>query len=118
MLLSITSRSENGIAILQIHGSLTLGPRLRTFQSRADRALSEAGCNGLVLNFSSVSVLDSAGIGELVMLHSTASSRGIPVALVQASPRVKELLRTTRLHVLFACADDEKTAVGEFRRCA
>lgn len=116
MPLSISSRNDSGIAILGLNGSLTLGPRLRTFHSSIERVLTEAGCAGLVLNLAGVSAMDSAGIGELVTIHTKASSRGIPVVLVQASSRVKEILSITRVDSLFRFADDEGSAVRGLRR--
>jgi anti-anti-sigma factor len=111
MALSITSRGANSIAILQLQGNVTIGPHLRSFQSRARRVLEEDGCRGLVLNFAGVSALDSAGIGELVKIHSLAAARGIRAVIAQASPRVKELLAITRVDALFAFADSELSAL-------
>jgi anti-anti-sigma factor len=111
----LSSRSEHGIGILQVHGSITLGPHLRSFHARAERMLKEPGCAGLVLNFASVSALDSAGIGELVMIHSAAARRGVRVVVVKASPRIRELLVITRVDGLLAFADDESSAIRGLR---
>jgi anti-anti-sigma factor len=115
MALTISSRNDGGIAILEMTGNLTLGPRLRTFQSRIERVLTEKTCAGLVLNFAGLTALDSAGIGELVKTHSRAASRGVSVVLVKASTHVKEVLAITRVDSLFSFADDERSALRELR---
>jgi anti-sigma B factor antagonist len=117
MPLTISSRADAGIAILEVTGNLTLGPRLRTFQSSAERALTKQGCAGLVLNFAGLSALDSAGIGELVKIHSRAVSRGVSVVLVKVSSHIKEVLAITRVDSLFTFADDERSALREIRGC-
>ena len=115
MALSISSRRDNGIAILHVHGNVTLGPHLRSFQSRARRVLGEDGCRGLLLNFAGVTALDSAGIGELVKIHSLAAGCGVRVGIAQASPRVKEMLAITRVDAFFTLADNESSALKSLR---
>lgn len=115
MAMSITSRNDDGIAILEIHGGITLGPPLRAFQSRARRVLHEPGCAGLVLNMAEVTGMDSAGIGGLVAIHSSAARRGLRVMIVRPSERVKEILAITRVEELFTFAADERSAIRELR---
>ena len=113
--MNIASRKQGGITILEIHGTITLGPSLRAFQHRARRVLSEPGCEGLVMNLSDVSSMDSAGIGALVMIHSSATRRGLRVVLVRPGERVKEVLRITRVDELFSIASDEHAAIRDLR---
>lgn len=113
--MSISSRSAGGIAILEIHGNITLGPSARGFQSRARRVLSEPGCAGLILNLADVTGLDSAGIGGLVAIHSSAARRGLRVVVVRPSKHVKEILAITRVDELFSFAEDERSALQDLR---
>jgi anti-anti-sigma factor len=113
--MNIASRTQGGITILEIHGTITLGPSLRAFQHRARRVLSEPGCEGLVLNLAEVSGMDSAGIGALVVIHSSATRRGLRVVLVRPSARVNEVLTITRVGELFSIAGDERAAIRDLR---
>lgn len=113
MALSISSRTKGAIAILEVHGNLTLGPALRSFQSRARRMLGEAGCAGLVLNLADVAALDSAGVGGLVTIHSDAARRKIGVVLVGVNARVRATLGITRVDALFTFTADERSAFRE-----
>jgi anti-sigma B factor antagonist len=112
MALMVSSRSDRGVAIVRPQGKLTLGPALHGFQRCVDRGVSDAHCAGLVLDLAQVSEMDSAGIGELVRIHSTAAHRRFRVVLVRAGPRLKEMLAVTRVDGLFIFADDERSALA------
>jgi anti-anti-sigma factor len=112
MSLIVSSRSDRGVAIFQPQGTLTLGPALHKLQGLVDRGVNDAGCTGLVLDLAGVSGIDSAGIGELVRIQSIAARRRLRVVLVQASPRLKEMLAVTRVDALFIFADDERSALA------
>jgi anti-sigma B factor antagonist len=116
MAMSISSRDDGGIAILEVHGDITLGPSSRGLQSRSRRVLNEPGCGGLILNLADVSSLDSAGIGGLVSIHSSAARRGLRVVVVRPSERVKEVLAITRVDELFSFAGDERSAILDLRK--
>jgi anti-anti-sigma factor len=112
MALIVSSRSDRGVAIFQPQGKLTLGPALHAFRERVDQAIGDPCCVGIVLNLAQVPAMDSAGIGELVAIHSTAARRRLRIALVQPSPRLKDVLVLTRADALFSFNDDESSAVA------
>ncbi len=112
MALTVSSRNDRGVAIFEPQGKLTLGPALHAFRERVDQAIGDAGCVGLVLNLAQVPAMDSAGIGELVAIHSIAARRRLCVVLVQISLRLKALLMLTRADALFRFGDDEPSAVA------
>src|ERR1043166_201620 len=68
-------RHEGSIAIAGVRGSLTLSPTLRGFKKQIERSFTDA-TRGLVLDLAEVPEMDSAGIGELVALYSSAKRRG------------------------------------------
>jgi anti-anti-sigma factor len=113
--LAIATRKEGTIAIIHARGAVTLGPSLRAFNHRARRSLIEPGCTGLVMNLADVTAIDSAGIGALITIHSSASRHKIPVILVRPSARVREVLSITRVDALFRFAVDEHAAIDDLR---
>ena len=113
--LAIVSRNDAGISVLQLTGNLALGPGLRTLEARVDRILGDPQCGGIVLNFSGVPLVDSAGVGALVAIHSAAAGKRVPIVLAEVNRRVKEVFALTRVDALFTFADDEKSAVGRLR---
>lgn len=58
--------------------------------------------NRVVLEFSGVEMLDSAGIGELVQVHMQSQAAESTVCLVSPTPRIKKLLELTNVASLFA----------------
>lgn len=80
------------------------------------RSLLDEGCRFLILNLEKVDYIDSSGLGQLVSIWTSVRSRGGNVNLLRPTERVKRLLRTTNLYVVFDVFDDEQRARGAVRR--
>lgn len=106
MPISFISRMEEGFGILQLAGTLTLGPSLRDLRENVRKVLADAKLSGLIVNVSEISAVDSAGLGELTVLYTLASKRGCPVRLVGVSPALHKMLELTRLDAVLPAADD------------
>ncbi|HET7475767.1 MAG TPA: STAS domain-containing protein [Dermatophilaceae bacterium] len=59
------------------------------------------GSGDLLLHLSGAEVYDATGLGVVVGLHHRARRLGRRVVLLDASPRLERLLRSTRLHRVF-----------------
>jgi anti-sigma B factor antagonist len=103
-------RHAGSVAVVGVRGPLTLSPTLRGFKKQIERFCT-AETTGVVLNLAEVAEMDSAGIGELVAMYSSAKRRGADVALIGVHPRIREMLRLTRVDALFTIYDDEAAAV-------
>ena len=55
----------------------------------------------LVLDLSDLAYMDSSGLGTLVGLYASAKSSACELKLINLGPRVKELLRITKLINVF-----------------
>ena len=77
--------------------------------------LLQAGSIWLVVDLSSVSAIDSTGIGNLVYLLSTCKRRGGMVKLVRPSDSTGNALQLTGLLSLFEVFDSIPRAVASFR---
>jgi anti-sigma B factor antagonist len=88
--------SREGIHIWRLAGPLTLA-NLFGFQSklRADQSRS------LILDFTSVPLADSAGIGALVGAYVTRQKDGRSLALVGVNQRIHNALEVTRVQDFF-----------------
>jgi anti-sigma B factor antagonist len=88
--------SQQGIRILRLAGPLTL-PNLFGFQSkvRADNSRT------LILDFTNVSLADSAGIGALVGAYVTRQKDGRSLGLVGVNQRIHQALEITRVENFF-----------------
>lgn len=113
MPLAIQSRQIRGIPVLDLKGSLTLGPGIAEFEREARRALAECHPPRLLLNFSSLAQIDSSGLGEVISIYSTAADAGCYLAVVGANSSVRQLMHITRVDEMVGLYDDESSALIE-----
>ncbi len=88
--------SQQGIRILRLAGPLTL-PNLFGFQSQVRADNSRA----LILDFTNVPLVDSAGIGALVGAYVTRQKDGRSLGLVGVNQRIHQALEITRVESFF-----------------
>lgn len=81
---------------LRLGGRLTLGPQLLAFGRQVSELLA-TGPRGVLLDMAAVDEVDSAGLGELVLLYAAASQHRCPLCLVRLTPRIERMLETTKL---------------------
>jgi anti-anti-sigma factor len=113
--LNIASRVEEGVAILELSGSLTLGPHLNALRRAARDALDNGHVSGLILQVADVTATDSSGLGELTVVYSFASKRRCRIVLVDVSPTLRSMLEMTHLDGLLPAAPDMRSAKQQLR---
>ncbi|MEE8460387.1 MAG: STAS domain-containing protein [Phycisphaerales bacterium] len=64
--------------------------------------------NSIVLDFTDISFINSAGLGSCVTVHNDAKPRGAAVVLYGMDASIRDVFTMTRLDKLFKIADDEK----------
>jgi anti-sigma B factor antagonist len=112
MTLSASTRNSRGVTIIDLAGRITLGDSAAILRETVRR---EADKNPRVLlNLAEVNFVDSAGLGELVGCYTTMLNRQGFIGLLNVQPRLKELLKMTRLYTLFEVYDNEQTALDGF----
>jgi anti-sigma B factor antagonist len=115
MPLTVSSRLEGNIAVLELDGSLTLGPSLSTLRQTATQTLSESNLAGIILQVGRVTTVDSAGLGELTVVYTLAIQRRCPIMLVEVSPTLQKMLEVTRLDALLPSAPDISAAKKQLK---
>src|SRR5580698_1610389 len=85
MLLEITRREREGIAILDLNGGLTFGPEDLEFRNELGR-LIKARTTRVLLNLSGLRKLDSAGMSTLLFAQETLRQAGGNLAIYIAKP--------------------------------
>lgn len=109
---TIESRRLDRAVVLTLAGELVVGPALTAFSRVAQGTLTKRPPSLLVLNMEQVIQVDSAGLGEMVLLHSAAMSKGAKVVLAAVSARLHDILALTRLDGIFPCFADEQAALN------
>lgn len=116
MPLTVTSRLEDNFAVLELTGPLTLGPSLSTLRETARRTLDGNKLTGMILQVGGVTAMDSAGLGELTVVYTSATKRGCPIMLVEMSPVVQRMLEVTHLDALFPSVSDLASAKKQLKK--
>ncbi len=96
---TIETSLNGNTAIMQVSGPIDgeAAEQLKT----AYQGLPEDRVKQLVLDFSAVPFIGSAGLGKLLLFYKRISSTGGTVEIRGASPDIQELLRELRLDLLF-----------------
>ena len=91
---------KDGMRILRLHGPLALN-NLFDFQAKVRADNSRA----LIIDFSKVPYVDSAGIGALVGAYVTHRKEGRTLSLVGVSERIHSVLQVMRVERFFRFFD-------------
>ncbi|HEY7209761.1 MAG TPA: STAS domain-containing protein [Bryobacteraceae bacterium] len=97
MALTIATRMEDGLAVLELNGSLTLGPSLVSLRNAAREVLATPKLAGIILDVHQITSVDSSGLGELTIVYSSASRHNVPLRLVGVSANLQKMLQMTHL---------------------
>jgi len=95
--IAVADGSSEGTRVFRLAGPLVL-TNLFDFQARVREDTSRT----LVLDFTGVPLIDSAGIGALVGAYVNRQKDGRRLALVGVNKRVHDALEITRVESLFA----------------
>ena len=115
MPLDVTSRVEDDFGILELAGSLTLGPSLDALRDSARQLLNTNKLSGVILRVRDVTNTDSSGLGELTVVYTLATKRGCPIRLVEVSSSLHKMLELTRLDGLLPSANNVSSAKTEMK---
>ena len=95
--------------VIDVAGRVTIG-----FDAKMRDAIAAAlddGARNVIMNMERVTKLDSSGIGELVMAHTSVRQRGGRFILVALSERLAAVLQITQLLGILESFDDMDAAL-------
>jgi anti-sigma B factor antagonist len=108
------SRNKEGdVLVIELRGRMSVGDG-DAEAGQEIRSAVAAGEKKILLDMKGVPVLDSSGVGELMAAYASVSRRGGMIKLLGLSPRVGEVLKTTRLVGIFDIYDDRIEALESF----
>jgi anti-sigma B factor antagonist len=116
MQLKLTTKTTDGILIVECNGRIVFGEESSLLRDTVKKAVVES--NKIVLNLGNVSYIDSGGLGTLVALRTTAQNAGGTIKLTNLTDRVTDLLQVTKLLTVFDVYNSEAEAVDSFRKAA
>ena len=113
MALKITNREFGPVVVLALDGRIVLGEETNALREKVKALLAE-GKKKIVLNMDNATQIDSAGLGTLVGLHSSAKKQDASVRLCNLGSKFKEVLQITKLLTVFDVSNSEAEAVRSF----
>ena len=90
---------SGGAVVLHCHGRIIFGPEARALTSIVADVLPTTG--RMIVDLAGVEAVDSAGLGELVLLHMWSEAAGHSLKFAGPRPQVRSLLELTNLVSVF-----------------
>ena len=113
--MQIEQRVTGDVTIVTINGDITLNKGGDVILKDKINSLLQQGTKKILLDLGGVSYVDSAGLGQLVQVRTTATNGGGILKLVNVTKRLKDLLVVTKLVTVFDSHDSEAAAVASFK---
>ena len=104
-------RKQGSAVILDLEGTLVLGPRVDAFRSQWSDALA-TGSRNVVVNLANVPAIDSSGIGSLIRCHSAVLAAGGKMRVIGAGEVVRKALQVTHVDQLLEFHESEASALA------
>jgi anti-sigma B factor antagonist len=111
--MTISVRSTDTAAILDMSGPLKLGEGEQGFRDRV-RQLLAAGAKNLAINMAGVPITDSSGIGAMMYAYTSVKKVGGKCKFFAPSKQVRQVLKMVLLDTVFEVYEDEATALASF----
>jgi len=111
--LTTNQRQVGPVTIVDLRGNIGLGVGSLTLR-RTIRDLIESGHTKIVLNFSQVDLMDSAGVGELASAYLPVKTKGGELKFLNPTKNVHRVLQMTQLDKVFEVYTDEELAIQSF----
>ena len=110
--LQLIQREKDGICILDLDGSLTIGDSEAMLRS-AIATLAEAGALDIILNLADVTDIDEDGLTALDFCNARIGKSGGALKLLNLRPDLSFMIRM-KLHTIFEVFTYEQDAVNSF----
>lgn len=109
MILAVQKKSPSAsVGILELRGRLIMGNDSRQVEWSVDEWL-KAGVKSIILDLSALDMMDSTGVGIIVMCHAKLEKAGGSLRVAGAQGIVQEILHMThvdRIVRFFATAEE------------
>lgn len=114
MKLDLETRTIGDVTVLYCRGRFTYREEAMAFSQKIAGLLPHA--RRVVVELSGLEAVDSAGLGELVVVHMWAKASGCTLKLAGANPRIRELFELTNLLSVFDVSPTLDDALLSFQR--
>ncbi|MGB0007035.1 MAG: STAS domain-containing protein [Candidatus Sulfotelmatobacter sp.] len=113
MKLSLETRHRGDVVVVYCQGRIVYRDEAVALSNLVGEVLQSSG--KVVLDLSGVRSIDSAGIGELVLLHTWAQAKNAELKYASPSPFVRDLFDLTHLDSFFEIHPNLNQALAAFQ---
>ena len=110
MAISVEKQERGGIGLVTCRGRIAEGGEASALQRGIESVLDDTSF--LVLDLAGVEFIDSSGLGLLVRMLNRARIAGGDLRICAVPPRVKEILRVTRLEQVLVPYESAAAAIA------
>ena len=111
--LSLETRHRGDVVVVHCQGRIVYRDEATALSNLVGEILQSSG--KVVLDLSGVRSIDSAGIGELVLVHTWAQAKHAELKYASPSPFVRDLFYLTHLESFFEIHPDLNQALESFQ---
>ena len=112
--MKVEERAIGDVTILTVEGRMAVDASHGERLADRVRGLLKRGCKQIVLDLAGVSHIDSTGLCDIVTAYTTTIRRDGSLKLLNPTPRVRDLLRITKLRTVLDAYDSEADALASF----
>jgi anti-sigma B factor antagonist len=112
--LDLETHAVNDVTILYCKGRFTYRDEATAFSAKIAELLPNA--RKVIVELSGLEIIDSAGLGELVVVHMWIRASGCSLKLSGPNPRIRKLLELTNLLSVFDVHPTLDDALLSFHR--
>jgi len=103
---------QNGVVIIALSGKIMGGPEANQINDQINQFI-DSGKKRIVIDLEHVEWMNSSGLGILINAVTTLKNNGGKLFLVNASDRIKNLLKITKLISVFNLEDSVDKAIEQ-----
>jgi anti-sigma B factor antagonist len=111
--LSLETRNRGDVIVVHCQGRIVYRDEAAALSNLVGEVLDQT--NKLVLDLSGVTSIDSAGMGELVLLHTWAQEKNVSFVCAGANSLVRTLLELTNLDSVLDLHSGVEAAIDSLR---
>jgi anti-sigma B factor antagonist len=115
MSMEVKAMESGGVEIIAVSGKIVGSAQSSAEFQDLFRTLVSAGKKKYVIDLSETPWTNSLGVGMLMSAYSTVKKQGGDVVLANATDRIRDLLRVTRLDAVFSVHDSLHSAMEHLR---
>ena len=107
------SAADNGVVVLSLTGTMTMGTQLQRFEWVIDE-LIKGGQNRVVIDMAGITYLDSSAIGVLVGCQGTVRNSGGQFRIAAVTDRVAKIFKLAGVDTVLALDASRDLAIAHF----